>query len=347
MVTIRDLAKECNVSVATVSYIMNGKGKASPETTKRILEKAKEIGYVPNSAARQLKTKKTRSIGVLVEDMTIFSIPDVVDGITNCCDKMNYQIELINLRLFKNYNDTYYYKDFFYDRIREESMKFEKRQMGGIIYVSAHERVLPCFSFDAGIPVVMAYGYSEDDRIPSVVVDDVNGSYEIVSYLISMGHKKIGVITGKPDSMHAQARLLGCQKAMYDNHIAFYPQYVLNGDWTRSAGYELSEKLLGEGVTAIYCMNDRMAGGVYDRAYENGLIVGKDISLVGYDGIELATYYKPPLTTIGLPLHNIGYEASRIMIEMIENDGVYEGKDPVIPISCEFISGKSVARVIE
>ncbi|MCR5626655.1 MAG: LacI family DNA-binding transcriptional regulator [Lachnospiraceae bacterium] len=345
MVTIKDVARECGVSVATVSNILNGKGKSSNETASKIRKKAKEMGYVPNSAAIQLKTKKTRSLGVIVEDMTIFSIPDVVDGITNYCDKMNYQIELINLRLFKNHNDTYYYKDFYYKRIRDEVMKFAQRQMEGIIYVSAHERVLPCFQFDPQIPMVMAYSYSEDERIPSVVVDDVNGSYEVVKHLISMGHSKIGVITGKPDSMHAQARLLGYQKAMYDSHNIFVPEYILNGDWGRASGYEMSGKLLKSGVTAIYCMNDLMAGGVYDRIYEEGLTVGKDISVAGYDGRELATYYKPPLTTMTLPLHDIGYEASRIMIEMLENDGKYTGKDAVIQVPCQFMEGKSIARI--
>lgn len=102
MVTIKEIAKECNVSVATVSNILNHKPGASDETRRIVMAKIKELNYKPNTVARNLKTKNTRTIGVIVEDMTIFSIPDIVDGITEHCEENNYQILLINLRLFKN-----------------------------------------------------------------------------------------------------------------------------------------------------------------------------------------------------------------------------------------------------
>mgnify|MGYP003614688702 CR=1 FL=1 len=101
MVTIKEIAKECNVSVATVSNILNHKPGASDETRRIVMAKIKELNYKPNTVARNLKTKNTRTIGVIVEDMTIFSIPDIVDGITEHCEENNYQILLINLRLFK------------------------------------------------------------------------------------------------------------------------------------------------------------------------------------------------------------------------------------------------------
>ena len=114
----------------------------------------------------------------------------------------------------------------------------------------------------------MAYGYTKSGKVPSVVVDDEHGAYEVVQYLIEQGHSRIGVITGKADSLHMQARLLGYQMALRDNGILYNPELVCNGDWTREAGYRYTDELLDKEVTAIFCMNDLMAGGVYDRTEE-------------------------------------------------------------------------------
>ena len=197
MVTIKEIAKECNVSVATVSNILNHKPGASDETRKIVMDKIKELNYKPNTVARNLKTKNTRTIGVIVEDMTIFSIPAIVDGITEHCEENSYQILLINLRLFKKYNDFYYHRDDYYGRVGEEIDKLIARQVEGIIYVTAHERIMRCIPENLPIPVVMAYGYTANKDIPSVVVNDEDGAHQIVDYLIANGHRRIGIITGK------------------------------------------------------------------------------------------------------------------------------------------------------
>ena len=126
------------------------------------------------------------------------------------------------------------------------------------------------------------------------------------------------MITGKGESIHTHDRLLGYQKALYDQKIFFDPDIVVEGDWKRESGYQKTDYLLSKGVTAIFCMNDIMAGGVYDRLEERGILPGKDISVVGFDNRDLSNYYKPPLTTIALPLSSIGYTACRVVIDMIE-----------------------------
>lgn len=345
MTTIKEIAKACGVSVATVSYILNGKGKASAKTTELVLKTAKEMHYTPNAAARQLKTKKTKNIGVIVEDMTIFSIPDVVDGITDYCERMDYQILLINLRLFKKYNDTYYYEDWYYDKLRENIRKLLNMQVAGIIYVAAHERILKCLPEDIPVPTVMAYGYTQSKKIPSVVVDDVSGAFSVMENLIQHGHRRIGVITGKPDSLHAQARLMGLQKALYQYHVPFLPQLVVNGDWERASGYAHMDELLRENVTAIFCMNDLMAGGVYDRLDELHIKAGTDISVAGYDDRMLSSYYKPPLTTVRLPLHDIGYKASEVVLGMLNGEIELENEPLVCSVPCNLVERASVADI--
>ena len=244
MVTIKEIAKECNVSVATVSNILNHKPGASDETRRIVMAKIKELNYKPNTVARNLKTKNTRTIGVIVEDMTIFSIPDIVDGITEHCEENNYQILLINLRLFKKYNDFYYHRDDYYDRVEQEIDKLIARQVEGVIYVTAHERVMKCILEKLPVPAVMAYGYTQNKNIPSIVVNDEDGAHQIVKHLVDNGHRKIGIITGKPDSIHTQERLLGMQRAFYENQILYNPESVYYGDWTRQSGYNGTDQLL-------------------------------------------------------------------------------------------------------
>lgn len=344
MATIKEIAKLCNVSVATVSNILNHKPGASEETRKMVMEKVRELNYSPNTVARNLRTQNTRSIGVIVEDMTIFSIPDIVDGLTEHFEEANYQILLINLRLFKKYVDSYYFKDDYFGLVKEEIWKLIAKQVDGIVYVTAHERLLQCIPEDLPVPAVMAYGYTGNSKIPSVVVNDEDGAYRITRYLVEQGHRKIGVITGKKNSPHTQERLLGYQRALYESGILYNPDLICYGDWKRPCGYEAVDGFLEKGVTAVFCMNDLMAGGVYDRLEELNLEPGKDLSVVGYDNREVSEYYKPPLTTVMLPLHDIGYEAGGIVLKMLKHQ-LEEVPDQIYPVKCKPVIRKSVKKI--
>lgn len=345
MATIKELAKYCGVSVATVSNILNNKPGASESTRKYVLEMAEKLNYTPNIVAKNLKLQKTRSVGVIAEDMTIFSIPDIIDGITEHCQMLNYQILLTNLRLFKKYEDTYYNREDYYSLVHQEIKKLMEKQVEGIIYVAAHERVIRCIPEGLALPAVMAYGYSKSRKVPSVVVDDAGGARLITQHLVDNGHRKIGLITGKPDSMHAQARLVGFQEILFANQILYDPALVCEGDWTRESGYRHADGLLEKGVTAVFCMNDLMAGGVYDRLDELGLKVGSDLSVAGYDNRELSGYYKPPLTTVDLPLHDIGYKASELLIERLERPEEVDLEQDVFAAPCQELIRKSVKNV--
>lgn len=319
MVTIKEIAQRCNVSIATVSNILNGKPNAGEETRKRVLQVVKELNYTPNSVAKNLKMKRSRTIGVIAEDLTVFCTPEIIDGITKCCEEEGYHILLTNMRLYKKYSDTYYEKEDFTEIVDKEIRELLSKQVDGIIYVTAHERKIRCFPENLEIPACIAYGYSLSERFPSIVVDDRDGAYMIVKYLTENGHHTIGVITGKENSIHTSDRLIGYQKALFESKICYNPELVVTGDWKRQSGYALTDGLLSRNVTAIFCMNDVMAGGVYDRLEERGLVPGKDISIVGFDNRELSNFYHPPLTTTELPLFEIGYTACKKVIDMLKN----------------------------
>lgn len=344
MSTIKEIARACNVSIATVSNILNNKPGASDKTRKTVLEMVEKMDYTPNIVAKNLKLQKTKSIGVIAEDMTIFSIPDIIDGITEYFEKVDYHILLTNLRLFKKFNDAYYHQDSYYELVQKEIKKLMEKQVEGIIYVAAHERIIKCIPDRLQIPAVMAYGYTENSSIPSVVVNDTKGAYEMTEYLLKNGHRRIGVITGKHDSMHAQARLIGYQKALFDHGILYDPELIAGGDWTRLSGRSGAVQLVKQDVSAIFCMNDLMAGGVYDCLEELGMAVGTEVSVAGYDNRELSSYYHPPLTTMNLPLHDIGYRSGEIMINMLKGNKP-EQEEQIYAVNCEMQIRQSVKDI--
>lgn len=316
MPTIKEIAKASGVSVATVSNIINEKGKVSEETRIRVQKIIEEMNYTPNSVAKNLKTKNSRCIGVIAEDMTVFALPDIIDGITEYCEKEDYQILLVNLRLYKKFEDTYYRSDRYGDIVQREIQKLVAKQVEGIIYVAAHERLINVFPEQLPVPMVVAYGYTSHRGIPSVMVSDEQGARELVKYLISMGHRRIGVIAGKKYSMHTRSRLEGYQRALFE-----------------------------ENVTAIFCMNDFMAGGAYDRLDERKLKVGRDIAVAGYDNREMAGYEKPPLTTMGLPLHDIGYRASEIILDMLKKEEKNTEEADIYYVDCKPYIRQSVNQL--
>lgn len=244
--------------------------------------------------------------------------------------------------MYKKYNDYYYHRTDYYGLVDEEIKKLIATQVDGIIYVTAHERIMHCIPDNLSIPAVMAYGYTESKSIPSVVVDDERGAYEMIHYLITQGHKKIGVITGKTDSLHAQARLIGYQKALRDAGLLYDPELIYYGDWGRESGHIGAKQLFKKQVTAIFCMNDLMAGGCYDWADESGIKIPQEISIAGYDNRELSSYYKPPLSTTELPLHDIGYRAAEVMIGLVENQPGETEEPLVYKVPCKQLIRQSI-----
>ena len=341
MVTVKEIAKICNVSATTVSNIINNRPNVSEETRLRVLKTMKELNYTPNYVAKNLKMRSTKSIGVIVEDITIFSIPGVVDGISKHCEKEGYQILLFNLRLFQRYHDAYYRTQVYYQQVHQEIREFMARQVEGIIYVSGHDRVLRCIPENVPIPIVVTYATNEKSCTPSVVIDDEDGGYQITNHLISKGHKKIGVISGLNSSPHTQGRFKGYQQALFEHQILLDPGLIIESDWKTGGGYQCTDALLEQGATAIFCMNDLMAVGVYRRLNELNLKVGEDISVAGFDNREMLECFEPPLTTIQLPLHDIGYRSSEILLDLLQGNK-QANENGIYPVKCLLIEGNSV-----
>lgn len=318
MATIKEIAKECNVSIATVSNILNNKGKVGDETRKMVLEKIEKMNYVPNVVAKNLKQRATRTIGIITEDLTVFNAPEIVDGIDEYLEGRRYNFLLGNLRIYRKYGEDFGYHEEFKESLDEELGIMRANQVEGLIYVSSHRRNLAgILKQDNSMPIIVVYGFAKDMNIPSVVFHDEQAAYMVVKRLLRTETERVGIIAGDRGSLHTSERLLGCQKAMYQKGILYNPELVYYGDWSREFGYQAAGKLLEQGIRVIFSMNDSMAMGIYDYAGEKGLAIGKDL-FVGGIGSQFGDILRPRLTTVEMPLFEMGQKAGEIILGIIE-----------------------------
>lgn len=347
MVTLKEIAEECNVSATTVSNILNGKNKVSEETRERVLEVVNRRGYKPNYIAQGLRRQKTKMIGIITEDIAQFTAPAIVEGIMGYCEEQGYRTIVKNMRMYARRNDSRYSDEHTYRSILDPTVQeVASLMVDGVIYIAGHTRTISCFSEGFGLPAVVAYAYSENPKVPSVLVDDEVSAHEMALYLISKGHRRIGVIGGNADNFHTQRRLVGYQRALFEAGIPFNPQWVQYARWDKDSAYRAANKLLQTDVTAVFCMSDRMAGGLYCALGERGLQAGKDIAVAGFDNQDIAEYFLPGLTTMELPLNEIGTASARMLLDQIgDAEGTERKTQEEILIPCRFVERDSVQAI--
>jgi LacI family transcriptional regulator len=318
MITLKELARLCNTSPSTVSNILNGRNNVSDKTRARVLEMIEKTGYKRNYFASSIRRSESNIIAIIAEDLFQFSTPPMAEAIMAACEKNHYRTVLMNMRMYDRWKDTWYSDERKIEEVfRPILQEVESIHVNGVIYVAGHDRPVHCFPKDFRTPAVFAYAYPADYRFPSILMDDEKGGYDMGHYLLSMGHQKIGVITGAPGNLHMIYRLKGYQKALFEAGIPYNPAWTRAGNWEMESGYAHTKELLDAGVTAIWAMNDQMAGGVYQYLDEQGLRAGRDIAVAGYDNMVISGYFVPKLTTVELPLMEIGRRAAETMVEML------------------------------
>lgn len=348
MVTLKDVAAACGVSPTTVSNILNGKSKASEETVRRVLEMVEKIDYRPNYMAKGLRTQRTRTVAIIAEDINQFTTPYIIGAVMNGLEEQGYRTILENLRLYERWRDTWYDSETALSSMLHPALReCLAYNVDGIIYIAGHARKIYSIPEDFGIPVVMTYAYAMSDHIPSIVIDDEQGAYEVMKYLLEKGHRKIAIVNGRGDNIHTQLRTKGVIRAMYEYDCAYNPYLTTEGNWNRVDARNALEKLdiVGQGVTAVFTMNDEMAAAAYDVIEAAGLRVGEDISVIGFDDSSIAQYFRPGLTTTALPLLEIGAKAAELLGGILAEEGDQKPSGDIFYLPCSFVERQSVKDI--
>lgn len=317
MATIREISEKAGVSIATVSKVLNGKSGVKQETASEILAIADRLNYRPNLNARFLKSGRSQTLGIITEDLTVFNSPEIVDGIAVACEERGYHYILGNLRFNKRYGNGPRNDSESAGLLLATVNDMLSKQVDGIVYIGCHSHVVVSLTDHADVPFVCAYCTSSDPSVPSVLYDDRTAACQATNVLVGKGVSEVGMITGPMNSIHSINRMYGFQDALFKAGIPYNPSFTLNGDWDRESGYRLGEKLVRAGVKAIFAHNDLIATGVIDWCNQNGILVGKDLYLIGFDNREISTVSRPTLSTVALPLFEIGLTSGNILLDIL------------------------------
>lgn len=324
MSSIRDVARAAGVSVATVSRALTSPEKVSEASLKKVKDAIDSVGYRPNLLARNFRSARSYAIVVLVPNITNPFFSQVIQAIEDRAQQKGYAVLLGDTRESSN-------------REMEYINRVETRLADGVIQL----RPLSKNYTPGAIPWVTACA-CKDTPGPSVRIDDMAATQTIVNYLISLGHKRIGVITGLQENPHTIERLMGYKKSLAEAGIEIDKNLIAEGDFTMWSGKSAAHKLFQtqQRPTAIFCMNDEMAIGAIQTIKAKGLSVPEDVSVTGFDDITYAKYWDPGLTTVSQPAEEFGKISMDLLLRIIEGEKLGE-QDIVLP--AEFIIRKSTA----
>lgn len=306
-ITIKDVAQEANVSIATVSRILNGKGGVSLTLTKRVQEVVKQLKYQPNNVARALKIKESRSIGLIIPDIENPFFPALVRGVEDAAQQHDYAVILCNTD----------------GRVEEEKkyieFLFSKRVDGMVFTESLDSKNNIALLASSGIPIVLLDRRVEGMQASAVVTDNQLGAFMATEHLIQLGKKNIAFLNGSLKLSSGAERANGYREALTKYKLAYKDRLVINGAFTYDSGYEATEMLVrsGQKIDGIFASNDMIAIGAIECLAKHNIKVPEDVGVVGFDDIRMATWYKPALTTIRQPVYDMGKCAMNILVEQI------------------------------
>lgn len=306
MVTINDIAKAAGVSPATVSNTLNGTASVNKETAKRVRKAVAELGYRPNQLARSLKSGRTRSLGLIIPDLTNPFFSEIACAVSETALEYSYTVTIYNSASSVDVENQGI--ELLYDR-----------QVDGLLIIPVGQEMLSFKILDELPTVFIDRIYDDGMERFSVTVDNERGGYLATKHLLDLGHTEIGFLSGFSYLKNIQERLSGYYQALEEAAIDVDEKLIVVGDQTYSSGkiaLDLLEKR--PGVTGILVSNDAMAIGTLNSLQESGFEIPADISVIGYDNISLANLISPALTTVNQPRKGMGRVATERLIQLIE-----------------------------
>ena len=307
--TIHDVARTAGVGIGTVSRVINNSSNVKPTTRARVLTAIAQLNYSPNPIARSMISKRTGSIGVVVPFFTRFFFIEVLKGMEAALVQVDEDLILYNVT-------TDAQRDRYFSELPMH------RKVDGLLIVSLRpaDRFIGHFK-EKSLPVVLVDAYNP--LLTSLVVNNVEGAYQAVKYLIEKGHRRIGFINGTIEGNfnfnQANDRLIGLHRALGEAGLLFEPELILTSEWTRQAGKDAALCLLSlkKPPTAIFAASDMQAIGVLEAARILNVSVPTDLSVIGFDGIELSELLE--LSTVQQPMQYMGELGVQKLLEQIEH----------------------------
>lgn len=320
-ITIRHVAKAAGVSITTVSRAINGTGRISNTTRRRVLQYAQDLGYQPNELARSLVGKSTQTIAVIVPDITNPFFPELIKGIETVAGAREYLVLLCDSAddPIKAWTDL---------------AALRRKQVDGIILAGVRLDGNRLAAVTSGLPVVTV---DREVQLPGASVvqsDHRKGAAMATQHLLDLGHRRVAHITGTPGLDVAEARRAGYAEVLELAGVGLDEALVMPGGFLEEDGYQAANELIRRNVdfTAVFAANDLSAIGALAAFEEQGLRVPSDVSVVGFDDIHLASYIRPRLTTVRQHICQLGARATEILIDQLWNDDPAEARHETLPV---------------
>lgn len=309
-ITIKDIANLAGVSKTTVSKIINNKDQSISEATRqKVLNLMKEYNYVPNKLAQSLVTKKTKTIGLIIPDIRNPFFTEIARGAEDKASKEGYNL------IFCNTDDKVSKEEIYLDMLVE-------KMIDGIVFAPSSKSSSEDKKYkNIKVPIVLVDKDINIENVKGTVkVDNLQGTYEATKHLIKNGHKNILYLSGPLENNISIDRLNGYKKALEEDGIIYRQNYILEGYYSTKWGQEIINEIdMGVNYSAICCANDLIAIGAIRSLKENNKRVPEDISVTGFDDINIANIIDPPLTTVKQPAYEIGYKSAQLLIDVLEN----------------------------
>jgi len=310
--TIKDIANKLNISASTVSRALNDHPDISEDTKKLVSDVAKELNYFPNSIAKSLKSRRSKTIGVIVPEIKHDFFASAISGIEKVAYNSKYTILL-----------TQSSESFEREKINTQTL--ESHRIAGLI-VSISQKTTNSDHFknllNRNLPIVFFDRVCTDLEVSKVIIDDEESAFKAVNHLLQRGYKKIAHISGFPELKICNDRLMGYKRAIEEKGLDVDKSLIVFSGLHEDDGYNSLKNLVDSGniPDAIFCGNDPVAVGAYKKIKEYGLKIPDDIALVGFSNNPITALLEPGITTIDQPSFLMGERAAEILIEQIESN---------------------------
>ena len=322
MATIRDVAQAAGVSVATVSRVLNGTARVADHTRARVEHVVAKLEYWPHGAAQSLNTSRTNTLGVLLPDLHGQFFSEVIRGVDQGAREQGFQILVSS-----SHADV--------STLMAGARAMVGRVDGLIVMAPDQATTASMAPLARRFPVILLNPHHPVDGCGTISVANFEGAVDIVSHLITSGHRAIGIITGPAGNMDAEERLRGYRHALRDAGIEPDPAFEFAGDFSEGSGFLVGTNIakLRSRPTALFATNDGMATGLMSALREQGIDVPRDIAVVGFDDIPIAQFLNPGLTTVHVDAFALGKHAVQMLLGTLREATPASPRHETLPVT--------------